>query len=357
MRNGRMARKAIACGALVAVALASTASGATLRRRANVAASWVVSQQRDNGSFLAFSKVGSTADGILALAAAKRGPKSITKAVKYLRRKANEVAGSPNAIDTIGEKAKVVMALEAVGRNPRDFEGRNLVHEIRMARGDDGSYSDVTFQEVIDQALALIALEATDAPIPLVSWQWLVDAQCPDGGWQFDRPYDDQTDDEHCFNSGQFDAMADTNTTGYAVQALSLQNEVEAANPFPFFRSARDGFKKGWVYEPERRCEVLDGSFCYLTDTNSTSLTIQAYLAAGRDVPQGGMKALKRLQYRLCGNDGGAFGFSWVQTDSGLEKDDPNLGATTQAVPALRKKPFPLNPVEVTKPVPDVDPC
>jgi hypothetical protein len=131
-------------------------------------------------------------------------------------------------------------------------------------------------------------------------------------------------------------------------------------SPFAYFRSARDDFRRGWVYEASGKCEDLDQpGFCYLTDTNSTALVIQAYLARDRVLPNGAMKALKRLQYKLCGNEekAGAFAFTYSRTDEGLRKDGPNLGATTQAVPALRKKPFPLDPVDVNKPVPEVDPC
>jgi hypothetical protein len=358
MRNGRKLRAAIACSAIISVGLATGAAGVTLERRARVAASYVASQQQNNGSFLAFSTIGTTADAILGFAAARRGPGRIHDAIAFLRRKVKNT----EEVDTVGEKSKIVMALVATERNPRRFGTRNLVFEIRQGQDPDGSYSDIEFQEVFDQVLALLALEAAGATIPEAAWEWLLDAQCPDGGWQFDRPYDSGTDNNHCDNGQDFDSRSDSNTTGYAVQALAFESRLgePTYGPFRYFRRARDEIKGGYVFDAQAKCESKEPpatGFCMFTDAGSTALVIQAYLGADRDLPSGVVRALRKLQYRLCGDDGGAFANTWTYAPSGLKKGDPDVGASIGAIPALAKKPFPLKPADVTKPVPDVPRC
>jgi hypothetical protein len=355
MRNGRKLRAAVACGAIVSVAIATGATGVTIKRRANVAAAFVVSKQRAGGAFPAFSKIASTADGIQALAAARRGPASIERALDFLRNHADDA-------DTIGEIAEVVMALLAVGEDPRDFEERDLVAELVNAKQPAGNYSQSEFSKVYDQTLAILALEGAGETVPEDAWNWLLMAQCQDGGWQFDQPWHDTTENAHCFNNNDPETdftSSDTNTTSLAVQALVLNPEADPPyKPFEFFRSARDRIKGGWVFDGTKKCNRPRGNDCFLTDTNSTSLVIQAYIAKGRDLPEGAMRALVDLQFRLCGRRAGAFAFTWVKNDAGkLTKDSPNLGATMSAIPALRRKTFPLEGVEVTKPVPTVGEC
>jgi hypothetical protein len=358
MRNGWRLRIAIACGATLAVTMAATAGGVTLSRRARVAAAYTASKQQDNGSFIAFSTIGTTADAVLGFVAARRGPTQIDDALSFLRGKVKNT----NEVDTVGEKGKVVMALVAAGKHPRSFGGRNLVSEIRESRDADGSYSDLAFQEVFDQTLALLGLAAAEAPIPEAAWDWLKGAQCPDGGWQFDRPYDSAVDNNHCDNGEQFDSRSDSNTTAYAVQALVRGSQLDglAYKPFRYFRHARDEIKNGYVFDAQAKCENTEppaSGFCMFTDAGSTALVIQAYTAAQRDLPNGVMRALRKLQYPLCGEDGGAFANTYIYASPGLEKGDPDVGATIGAIPGILQMPFPLEPAEVTASVPNVGNC
>jgi hypothetical protein len=362
MRNISGLRTTIACGAILAVALASGAGGETLRKRASVAASYAVKQQENNGSFIAFSKIGSTADALLSLAAAERAPRAINKGLGYLDRRSDDPT-DPDAINTVGEKAKVVMAVVATGRDPSDFGGRDYVAELEGAMDLNGRYGDLPQSRTYDQALTILALKSAGAEIPTIAFNWLQNAQCGDGGWQFDEPPEPTTSNNDCFDPGlpQDFTRSDTNTTSLVVQAYRFApdeaNDI-AINPFAYFRSARDQIKRGWVYEASGKCETANQSgFCYLTDSNSTALVIQAYLARGRVLPNGAMKALTNLQYRLCGKRAGAFAFTWAKTENGLRKDAANLGATTGALPALVKKPFPIKPTNVTLRVPEVGAC
>jgi hypothetical protein len=358
MRNGRTLQIAVACGAILAVTMAAAAGGATLTRRARVAAAYTASKQQPDGSFIAFSTIGTTADAVLGLVAARRGPDQIDDALSFLRGKVKNT----NEVDTVGEKGKLVMALIAAGKHPRSFGGRNLVAEIRESRESDGSYSNVPQQEVFDQTLAMLGLAAVGAPIPEIAFDWLVGAQCPDGGWQFDQSYNSLVDNDHCDNGEQFDGRSDSNTTAYAVQVLVRGSHLDdlAYKPFKYFRHARDDIKNGYVFDSQAKCEDTEppeSGFCMFTDAASTALVIQAYVAAERDLPDGAMRALRKLQYRLCGDDGGAFANTYTYASPGLKKTDPDIGATIGAMPALLKKSFPLEPAEVTRAVPDVEDC
>ena len=361
MRNG-LVRAAVAAGVAVAVLAASAGAAPTTRRRASMAARYVVAKQEGNGAFVVFSKVASTADAILSLVAAKRGPVAIDDAVAYLRRKARDENDSPNAINEVGEKAKVVMALVAAGRNPRHFGGRNFVAEIKAGRAGDGSYGDLAFSKVFDQTLAMLALSAAGADIPGVAVSWLVDAQCPDGGWQFDQPYNAGTDDDHCFDSSAATDFntSDSNTTALAVQAFVADNFTLASDPTPFdfFKLTRDPIKGGWVFSSQYVCEGDElPPACSLTDANSTALVIQAFVAAGRSVPERGDRALRHLQLKLCGQDAGAFTYTWNVDGEDFVKGSPDLGATIAAIPGIRHKPFPIQPTDVTIPVPEAPAC
>ena len=331
------------------VAGSQAAAGPSPVFRARKAARYLVSQQLADGSIRAFSDVASTADAIVSLVAARRAPGAIDDAVRFLRE-------NIDLADRIGEKAKVVMALVAAGRNPRSFAGQNLVDDIKSSLEQDGSYGDLEQSEVFDQTLSIVALAAAEARVRMIAIEWLVEAQCADGGWAFDQPAS-PSDDEHCLDTlstGDF-VFSDTNTTAYAVMALNARpsSVVLKADPFDFFSSARDPHFGGWAYDSTNICKQPDqAGFCYRTDTNSTALTLQAYAAEGLDPPPGTRRALRRLQLRLCGPNAGAFAFTYELSDGDVVRGDPSLGATIQAIPGLLERPFPIGFAEVTKPPP-----
>ncbi len=340
-RRGTQLVAVIATVGLLAAGVADAAP--SLKRRARVASSYLVSQQQSDGSFPGFSPLGSTADAVVSLVAAKRGPRAIRKAVGYLEANVAEA-------DTIGEIAKVVMAAVAAGADPLAFGGRNLVQEIVDSEQQNGRYGATT--EVFNHALAILALEAAPTADPSDNAvTWLVQAQCGDGGWQFDEP-PRAGEDEHCANAqdaGDF-FQSDTNTTSYAVQAIAAHPPATppANSPFKFFRQIRDPEKRGWGYTWTFR----------LTDTNSTALVIQAFKAAGKALPKGSIRALKKLQYRLCGKRGGAFPYSYEPREGGgYKKTGPDAGATIGGILGLLKRPLPVSYFDVTKAVPKRRSC
>jgi hypothetical protein len=333
----------IAACLVALLVMPASASTATRTHRARHALRYIVRHQAQDGSIAAFSPLGSTADAVLAMVAAKRGPLQERRALRYLKRHLADAT-------SIGLKAKVVMAAVAAGRDPRRFGNRNLVNAIKTSQRRNGHYGKGT--SVIDQALAMLALTAAKVQPGHRAATWLADAQCPDGGWQFDAPYDPSTDSRHCHNRAGSDfTRSDTNTTSYAVQALdALTTPVHPArSPFAYLRWVRDPIKHGWGYDQKTN----------LTDANSTALVLQAYAAAGRHHPRHAMRALTKLQYPACsGHFPFAFAFSWTKSRSGgLKRTGPDVGATIGAVLGLLKQPLPVPSKPLSKPIPKRATC
>lgn len=347
--------KGVALGALASllISVAPADAGPALKRRARLAASYLASHQNQDGSFPGFSPLGSTADAVTSLVAARRGPSSIQAALDYLEAHVGEA-------ESLGLKAKLVLAAVAGGRDPREFGGQDLVQLLLDSEQESGQYGSPTPDdpfdgEVTDHTLVMLALTAApDADPSSNSIRWLFLAQCEDGGWQHTGPQADN-ENSHCFtgNADEDFFRSDTNTTSLAVQAVAAHPQATAPfanSPFRFFRKIRDPRKNGWGYSWDVR----------LTDTNSTALVIQAFVAYGKPLPSGAMKALKRLQHRLCGeqSSAGGFAYTWEPRDgAGYRKGPPDAGATIAAIPALLKRPLPIDHAEVTKPAPGIPSC
>jgi len=316
-----------------AVPTAARTAALTDTQRAQRAVAYLAGQQRSNGSIVAFSAVGSTADSVLAFVAAGTGHAHMERALSYL---SGRVAAGK--VDTLGLEAKVVMAVTAAGGDPRSFGGKNLLGAIRNTLGSDGHFGD---SAVLDDALALLAVESSDVTPATRAANWLLAAQCPDGGWAYDKPYDPSTDDVHCDDGSGTDFFpSDSNTTSYVVQGLAAMAATARieADPFAYFDTVRDPLNGGWSYA---------ASFI-ATDANSTALVLQAYAAVGLITPHGALAALRRLQYPTCG----AFAYSW----NGTVKGAPDIGTTIGAVPGLLLKSFPVRGA-VANGLPAIGPC
>jgi hypothetical protein len=307
--------------ALAALLLAGTvpanAAALTDHQRAVRGTRYIASKQNANGSIHAFSTIGSTADGILAFVAARQGSNNVIQAVKYLRHHVADIT-SP------GLEAKTVMAMVAAGRNPENVNGVDMVAALQGLLGGDGHYGSTA---VFDDALIVLALEAASQTPPASAYTWLLDAQCPDGGWAYDAPYNSSTDDADCYDGNPSTDFftADSNTTSYVVMALEDANKTGwSTNPFTFFPTVRDSVHHGWAY----------ASSFITTDANSTALVIQAYASASIAVPSGGMQALRALQLS-CG--------AWAYTWNGATPGPDDIGATIGAVLGIAKAPLPIS--------------
>ncbi len=290
--------------------------------RVDRALAFVAQQQTRNGAVPAFSPIGSTADAVLSFVAAGIGRRPVRDALDYLREQTTK--GNAN---TIGLQAKVVTAWATAGRDARDVGGTDLVEALETSIDDDGHYGDAA---VFDQALVILALVTAGEPVPAAATEWLVAAQCADGGWQYDLPAAD-TDDEHCVSTTDpandfFES--ETNATSFVLQAVAAAGATPryAHDPFVFLEEIRDAAYGGWGYS---------WSFSG-TDANSTALVIQAYVSSERAIPDGAIAALRRLQYPC-----GAFAFT---RDAAGKKTGADVGATIGAVLGL---------LRVARPVPD----
>lgn len=335
-----------AAGACLTLLLSTTSGAATMETRKREASRFVAKKQQANGSIPSFSAYAGTADAIIGLRAARYAPKVIDEAVNFLKRKQKNIV-------MVGEKAKVVLALVAAEKNPRSFAGRNLIAELKATLTPGGVYESLIESQVYDQALAILALRGAKVRVPRKAMAWLANAQCDDGGWQFDQP-SAEGDDEHCSdptNVADYTG-SDTNTTALAVMAFNARPSTVplAHDAFDFFATARDEVKGGWVYDPRSKCSSVPepgDPYCGITDANSTSLVLQAHFAEGAALPSGSFAALKRLQHnasdKACLANGGAFAYTWDATEGGLRRGEPDVGATVAGLTALTRRPLPVD--------------
>jgi hypothetical protein len=321
-------RRIVACAlaAALSAALPQTAGAVTANReRALEGSSYVVSQQRASGAICAFSCIGSTADAIESLVAARTAPRAVRNALTYLRGQVQRGHGG-----AVGLRAKIVMAAVAGGADPRSFGGTNLVAAIRATEDADGRFGSAA---LFDQALAILALRAAGVGASAQARHWLAAAQCADGGWQYDEPVS-AADNQHCRSTvdpgGDF-FTSDSNTTSLAVQVLRTGSRVNDA--LSFLATLRDG-TAGWGYS---QC-------CTTTDTNSTAMAIQAYVAAGVGVPSGALAALRQLQLN-CG--------AWRYQAGG----PADIGGTIGGILGILRQTLPVPQVDAAYPLPPAGSC
>lgn len=335
----RLASKAAAAitALLIVSMVPMSAQAVPIPKRVANASAYIAKAQISDGSIPSYSTFGSTADSVVAMVAAGRGPVTVRKALRFLTAqvRTGAIEGAP-AYDQVGLLAKAALAAVAAGRSPRDFGGENLLARIRATEEPDGRYGVETGS--FNQALAVIALEAANVSASRRSMKWLIGAQCADGGWAYDGP-PQPSDDEHCVDTNNPTSdyfSSDTNTTSLVIQARRLaRGPIPAAAPFAFFKAARDG-SAGWGYQ-----------IGYGTDANSTGMVIQAYVAAGKRLPDGSMSALKSLQDTSCG------GFKY-SNDSWVT--GPDVASTLGGILGLLRRPLPIEPSALTPP-PSVPDC
>ena len=308
-----------------------------------------------SGTPAVFVDYGLTADLALALASTHTQDKALARVVGYLRTHVDDYAdptgnaGGPFS----GAAAKLAVVAESTGQDPTSFGGVDLISTLKSnvcttgnpdpsafdactAVGDfRGAYSGVS------QALAVLALGRADVAVPAPALTRLTQLQCADGG----------------FSSSLYaPCSSDVDTTGYAVQALTLQPGSQAA------------LTKAWAYL--RTAQGSDGGWSGASgvSTNSTALAAQAELTllahagyvdgsassdAKAQTPAGSVAgvqaALRFLELRQQG-DG-----SFAVSTTGTGDDAARTRATTQAVPALAQALLttvsdPVTPIDPTPP-------
>ncbi len=272
------------------VAFASAERDAALR-----GAEYLRGAQESDGGFGGFGP-GQTFDTVFAFRSVGIDPATVTtdgnSPADFLRANLEEVT------ESAGLAAKAALAAVAMGLDPRDVDGVDLIGAIVGFHDEDsGAFADDAFSH----GLAVLGLACTGNDAPNGALEYLREAQLDDGGWGFEED-------------------GDPDTTAIALQAYiagggSAADETgSAALAFFAETQASDG---GWGFEPDE------------SNANSTAYVIQALMAAGED--QAGyaingatpMEALLALQQE----DGSFAGF------------DP-VFATAQTVPALAGRTF-----------------
>ena len=293
------------------------------------AAAYLVGQQGDDGCFSCLGETsdpGTTADAVVALKAAAFGGvevgAALAAAAAYLEGQAAVYAATGP-----GQAAKLALAAVAAGRDPRAFDGVDLLAlatgtgmatPVGTPTAGPALYGDGAYVH----ALAMLALAAALEPVPPAAVEALRATQRADGSWAFDDP------------GGA--GSGDSNTTALVIQAL-----VAAGHGTDPMVASALGFLKS--------LQTTTGQFAFqaaeplVADANSTSLAVQAILAVGQDpatVDDWGNATRGLLAFQ---NVSGAFRYQDIEPSD-------NFLATLQAVPALAGLPLPVGvacPVDV----------
>ena len=284
----------------------ATAPGAA-RAQASQSSAWLARSQNSDGGFGATlsypSSPAMTGWVMLGLEASGRNPRDVRSRgqtpVSYLRSEIERLR-SP------GDLERTILALRGAGLDPRAFAGADLVAALRRKRDRDGSVDG----QVNLTAFFVLAMRAAGAepgglgrPVG-----WLRRVQNGDGGWGF-RPQ----------------APSDPDSTGAALQALA------AAGAGGRLTSA--GVR--WL----RRAQRPDGGYALATNgvvnAQSTAWAVQGLVAAG-----GGGGALRDALDHLARLRAGDGHYRYSRAS-----DQTPVWVTAQALLAVERRPFPLEPV------------
>jgi hypothetical protein len=283
------------------------------------AIAWLHAQQNADGGFGSpESTIGTTADVMLAAAATGADPLAWSQDGKtpYTYLLANAAS-----IHAVGDMGKSILALIAVGKNPRQLDGTDLIQRLEATLDGNGAYGDSGM--INDQAYAMLALASAQRPVPDAAIRYLLERQIEDGTWSW--------------NGDTTAGAGDNNTAAFAMLAL-LAAGVPADHP-----------QVAKTLDHFRGQQNADGGFPYVSpspygtdsDSNSTAVVMWAIAAAGQDPAgdawkyqgQDGKSPLDRL--RAFQNEDGAF--RWQDA-----VPDDNMLSTVQAPVALELKTLPF---------------
>lgn len=256
--------RGLVAAVVVLTLLPSSAAFADDRRLAEASAAWAADQlvdgQRATVTFdgVEYDDAGLTADVILALGATGSGAAVIAEASDWFEGGIDAYTGATDDAVAVGAVAKATILAVAVGRDPRDFGGRDLVADLVAREAPDGRFTDAgpfgDFSTPFTQALALIALERAGITPSAAAVARLAGSACADGGIP-----------------AAFDAApcaSDVDSTALAVDAL-----VAVGGPSDAIDAAA-----GWL-ESELAGPDADGA----TSANSLGLAAVALVRAGDD--------------------------------------------------------------------------
>jgi energy-coupling factor transport system substrate-specific component len=338
-------RSSLPTGGVAALLLAVLLLGAFASARAEAATgggpeaavAWLRSAQNEDGGYgeSPGSESGQSMTGwaMLGFEAAGVNPLDVTSGkegispVEYLEEEISTVQ-SP------GDLARTILALEGAGIEPREFGGRNLVAALLAKRRPDGSYEDWPDST----AYAVVALRSAGITNLTNSVEWLREAQNEDGGWG-DVP----------------GSPSNADGTGAVLQALPPSSKA-AQRAVGYLRQVQ---QKGGGYR-------LGGNGAL--NTQSTAWAVEGLLSAGADPAQfkrGGKSAYQYLEDNQAGD--GHYRYSsksdqtpvWVTGQvlvAASEKYLPLEAAPRASKPKTPKPTTTPTPAPTTEPVPLPEP-
>ncbi|MFT5196047.1 MAG: hypothetical protein ACI85U_003072 [Candidatus Promineifilaceae bacterium] len=295
------------------------------RASAEAAALWLVAthQNADGGysnfsagADLASSSVGGTADAILGIAAtgynpsAKLSEKQNTP-LDYLAHNVSDM--QTFAGQTGGQAGKLVMALTAMGQNPRNFHGVDFVAILKSHASVSGELDSNPF----NHSLAMLGLVSAQEMVSATAISTLTSDQGADGAW----------DDG-------FGTADNVDATALAIMALIGAGESVTSTAVvkgaAFLKTAQTD-SASWEYAPSFGIE----------SANSTAMAIQALSAMGEDFysPTSTWSVSNTTPISALLSFQGTSGAFQVDFGTGLFDD---FFATVQAVVGVTGRPFPL---------------
>jgi energy-coupling factor transport system substrate-specific component len=285
------------------------------------AANWLKSVQNEDGGWGEKVGAGSSQEmtgwAMLGLEAAGVNPQDVSSGrgkdpVEYLQSQLSQIQ-SP------GDLARTILALEGAGVEPREFGGRNLVQALLAKRRKDGSFEDWPNST----AYAVLALRSAGIGNVADSLEWLRGAQNEDGGW-----------------GDYVGTPSDADATGAVLQALSPSSKA-AQKGVGYLRQVQ---QKGGGYR-------LGGNGAL--NTQSTAWAVEGLLAAGAnpaEFKRGGKSAYEYLEGSQVGD--GHYRYSGQSDQTPVWVTGQVLVATSQKHLPLEAVPRAPRPKKAPKPTP-----
>jgi hypothetical protein len=299
---------------------------------AQSAATWIAGQQAADGSI--GGSLSTTVNAILALAAAHVDTAGAQAALAFVEANANSYITVDSA-DGPGQLANLILDAHAMGVDPTNFGGTNLVTRLLATEQTSGPDTGLfgTEQQLTDflvgtfvQGLVFSALEAVGQTANVAAIGWLTAQQCSSGGWVLPN----QVIGGGCAEDPTNFVGADNQTTSVVVQGLAAQGALTStieSSALSFFTTGQDA-DGGWSFYQNSATQPQP------TDSQSTGLVIQALLALGLSptgstfTSSGHSPVTALLSFVVTsGSDKGAVGFQ--------DATAGNLLATNQVTPIL----------------------
>ncbi len=299
--TGRLA--AVLLAVLLVGAFASAHARAATKTGPQAAVAWLEAAQNKDGGWGegagAKSSQSTTGWAMLGLEAAGINPQDVTRAGKSPLDYLQSVIST---VQSPGDLARTILALEGAGVEPREFAHRNLVAALLARRRKDGSYEGWPNST----AYAVLALRAAGIANTADSVTWLREAQNEDGGW-----------------GDIAGAPSNADGTGAVLQVLSSTSKASHRG-VDYLRQVQ---QKGGGYR-------LGGNGPL--NTQSTAWAVEGLLAAGADPAEfkrGGKSAYEYLEENQTAD--GHYRYS-------AKSDQTPVWVTSSVLVAATKKHLPV---------------